>query len=462
MSTEAPSQHSLRSSDFPSDFMWGVATAAYQVEGAWNEGGRGPSIWDTFSHTPGKTLNGDSGDDAVAHYERFREDVALMSEIGVDAYRFSISWSRLIPDGTGPLNPEGVVFYRSLCSELIDAGITPAVTLYHWDLPQALQDRGGWLNEESVEWFADYAVAAKEQLGDLVQVWSTLNEPWCSAFLGHSAGDHAPGMTDPGSSFVVAHHLMLAHHAAIRAQRDTEARDDDQLGIVLNLIPAWPETDSNEDRDAARGVDAIQNRLFLGAVFDGGYPDEVIGYIEKYGVEDRIDLKRLAGAVEPIDYLGINYYNINHIEHVPGADPMLPWPGPEEAGLATPPGELTEMAWGVEPMGLTWMLERVAKEYPGIPLLIMENGAAYTDEVASDGTVDDPKRVEYLRRHIAAIHDARDRGVPVQGYFVWSLLDNFEWSLGYSRRFGIVHVDRSTMKRTMKTSARWYREFLAS
>lgn len=441
--------------------MWGVATAAYQVEGAWNEGGRAPSIWDTFSHTPGKTRNGESGDEAVDHYYRFKEDVALMAEIGVNAYRFSISWSRLIPEGTGEVNPEGVDFYRSLCSELVDAGIEPAATLYHWDLPQGLQDRGGWLNGESVEWFARYAAAAKAQLGDLVRVWSTLNEPWCSAFLGHSAGEHAPGMTDPGSSFLAAHNLMLAHHAAIRAQRETDPRPDDRLGIVLNLIPAWPETGSPEDAEAARGVDAIQNRLFLGAVFDGRYPDEVMGYIERYGVADRVDPDELAGAVEPIDYLGVNYYNVNHIRHVPGAEPMPAWPGPGGAGFATPPGELTEMGWGVEPEGLTWMLKRVAHDYPDVPLVIMENGAAYPDDVGPDGTVDDPERIEYLRRHIAAIHEARDSGVPVQGYFVWSLLDNFEWARGYSKLFGIVHVDRETMKRTIKASGRWYREFLA-
>lgn len=462
MTTQEISKHSLRSSDFPIDFMWGVATAAYQVEGAWNEDGRGPSIWDTFSHAPGNTLNGESGDEAVDHYHRFEEDVALMAEIGVNAYRFSISWPRLIPNGIGGVNSEGVAFYRALCSELAAAGITPAATLYHWDLPQALQDRGGWLNEDSVEWFAHYAAVAKEQLGDLVQVWSTLNEPWCSAFLGHSAGEHAPGMTDPGSSFVAAHNLMLAHHAAIRAQRDTEPRVDDRLGIVLNLIPAWPETGSAEDRAAANGVDAIQNRLFLGAIFDGKYPDEVIGYMERYGVQDRIDLHRLAETVEPIDYLGINYYNVNHIEHVPGAHPMPAWPGPDGAGFATPPGDLTEMGWGVEPEGLTWMLQRVADEYPAVPLVIMENGAAYPDDVATDGSVDDPKRIEYLRRHIAAIHDARESGVPVEGYFVWSLLDNFEWARGYSKSFGIVHVDRSTMKRTVKASGHWYRDFLAS
>jgi len=461
MATQQETRQPSRVSDFPPDFLWGVATAAYQIEGGWDEGGRGPSIWDTFSHTPGKTLNGETGDDAVDHYHRYEEDVALMAEMGVGAYRFSLSWSRLIPDGTGEVNPEGVDFYRSLCSSLLDRGITPAVTLYHWDLPQALQDRGGWPNPDSIDWFAGYARKAKEHLGDLVQIWSTLNEPWCTAFLGHGAGEHAPGITDPGTAFIVAHHLMLAHHSAVAPMRETNPHEDDQIGIVLNLIPAWPADETTEAARAATGVDAIQNELFLGAVFDGEYPDEVLGYHEKWGVTDQIDLDRLKASIEPIDYLGVNYYNINHIRHEPGASPMPAWPGPEEAAFARPPGELTEMGWGVQPEGLTWMLERVGTRLPDLPLMVMENGAAYPDEVSGNGTVDDPKRIAYIQGHIDAIREARDRGVDVAGYFVWSLLDNFEWARGYSKLFGIVHVDRSTMKRTLKASGHWYRDFLA-
>lgn len=461
MATQQETRQPSRVSDFPPNFLWGVATAAYQIEGGWDEGGRGPSIWDTFSHTPGKTLNGDTGDDAVDHYHRYEEDVALMAEMGVRAYRFSLSWSRLIPDGTGEVNPEGVDFYRRLCGSLIDRGITPVATLYHWDLPQALQDRGGWPNPESIDWFAGYACKAKEHLGDLVRMWSTLNEPWCTAFLGHGSGEHAPGVTDPGTAFVVAHHLMLAHHAAVSSMRETSPRDDDQIGIVLNLIPAWPADETPEAALAATGVDAIQNELFLGAVFDGEYPDEVLGYHEKWSVADQIDLDRLKAAVEPIDYLGVNYYNINHIRHEPGARPMPAWPGPDGAAFARPPGELTEMGWGVQPEGLTWMLERVGTRLPDLPLIVMENGAAYPDEVTGNGVVDDPKRIAYVQGHIDAIREARDRGVDVAGYFVWSLLDNFEWARGYSKLFGIVHVDRSTMKRTMKASGHWYRDFLA-
>ncbi|HEU4319971.1 MAG TPA: GH1 family beta-glucosidase [Acidimicrobiia bacterium] len=462
MTTQQIPKTLSRSSDFPPDFLWGVATAAYQVEGAWDEGGRGPSIWDTFSQTPGNTLNGETGNEAVDHYHRYVEDVAIMRDLGVNAYRFSLSWSRLIPDGTGEINPDGVAFYRNLATELISNGITPAVTLYHWDLPQALQDRGGWLNPESVEWFAQYASVAKEQLGDLIGIWTTLNEPWCTAFLGHSAGEHAPGGKNAADAFVVAHHLMLAHHAAIRAMRATSPRPDDQLGIVLNLIPAWPADESAEAAEAARGVDAIQNRLFLHAVMDGEYPEEVLEYHARHDLEDRIDVAELAKTVEPIDLLGINYYNINHIAYEPGADPMPAWPGPYNATFARPPGELTQMDWGVEPEGLTWMLKTVGGRYPEMPLMIMENGAAYPDVVEESGEINDVKRTEYVRLHIGAIHEAREAGVNVVGYFLWSLLDNFEWARGYSKLFGIVHVDRSTMKRTVKASGRWYRAFLAS
>lgn len=461
METQERPRTSLSSSDFPPDFRWGVATAAYQIEGAWNEGGRGPSIWDTFSHTPGKTLHGDNGDRAVDHYHRYEEDVALMADLGVDAYRFSISWSRLIPDGTGEVNPEGVDFYRRLCESLHSRGITPAATLYHWDLPQALQDRGGWLHPESVEWFAGYAQVAKQHLGDLIGMWATFNEPWCIAFLGHSAGEHAPGMRDPGAAYVAAHHLMLAHHTGVGVMREIGPGAEDQFGIVLNLIPARPADDSPESARAADGIDAVQNRLFLDAVLDGTYPEEVLGYHEQWGVADRIDLDRLKAAVEPIDYLGMNYYNVNHIRYVPGADPLPGWPGPGEAGFARPPGELTEMGWGVEPEGLTWMLERVGAISPDLPLMIMENGAAYPDYVSSGGFVDDQRRIAYIESHIGAIREARDRGVNVVGYFLWSLLDNFEWARGYSKLFGIVHVDRRTMERTVKASGRWYRDFLS-
>ena len=353
-------------SQFPPGFLWGVATASYQVEGAVAEDGRAPSIWDTFAHTPGNTSNGETGDRAVDHYHRYAEDVALMSELGVNAYRFSIAWPRLLPDGTGRVNQAGVDFYRRLCKELAGAGITPVATLYHWDLPQALQDRGGWLNPESVDWFTEYARVAKDALGDMVNTWVTLNEPWCVAFLGHSSGEHAPGITDTPGSLRVAHHLMLAHHSAIGAMRETAPREDDRLGIVLNLIPAWPQNDTDEDRAAAAAVDLVQNRLFADAVLGGSYPDEILSVFERYGVSQAIDIDELAARRQPIDFLGVNYYNVNHIEHVGGAESMAPWPGTWGASVARPPGKLTEMNWGVEPEGLTWMLERIGREHPGL------------------------------------------------------------------------------------------------
>lgn len=448
-------------SDFPPGFLWGVATAAYQIEGAVDDDGRGKSIWDTFAHTPGKTLNGESGDRAVDHYYRYADDVALMADLGVNSYRFSIAWSRILPDGTGKVNEAGVDFYRRLCKELEGAGITPVATLYHWDLPQALQDRGGWLNPESVSWFTEYARVAKASLGDMITWWATLNEPWCSAFLGHSSGEHAPGLTDAPGSFVAAHHLMLAHHSAVEAMRDTTPRDEDKFGIVLNLIPAWPQSDTEEDRAAARAVDAISNRLFTEAVFHGRYPQDLLEIHDRYGVSDRIDLGALSEAVQPIDFLGVNYYNINHIEHLSGADSMGAWPGSWESRVARPPGPLTEMNWGVEPEGLTWMLERVARDHPGVPMYVCENGAAFADEVGPDGIVDDADRTDYLKSHIDAVRVAIDRGADVRGYFVWSLLDNFEWARGYSKRFGIVRVDYDTMTRTVKASGLWYRDFLA-
>jgi beta-glucosidase len=450
----------LTASSFPDRFIWGAATAAYQIEGAVDEDGRLPSIWDTFSHTAGATHQGDTGDVATDHYHRFEEDVELMADLGLDAYRFSLSWSRILPEGTGEINPAGVAFYRRLSEALIDKGITPMATLYHWDLPQALQDRGGWANPESVGWFAQYAGAVKEALGDVVQTWATFNEPHCVAFDGHSVGRHAPGLADSGLAYVVAHNLMLAHHRAVGVMRETHPHDDDRFGIVLNLTPAWPNDPSDEAKAAARGVDAIHSRLFAAAVLDGRYPSLVLDYMARFGVDDQIDLEELADAVETIDYLGVNYYNINHIAHDARAEMSGHWPGVDGAVLAGPPGDLTDMGWGVEPSGLTWVLNRVTRWAPDVPLLIMENGAAYPDSVAEDGGVHDEQRIAYLREHIAAVWNARAEGANVWGYFVWSLLDNFEWSRGYSKRFGLIRVDYDTLHRIPKDSYHWYRGFL--
>jgi beta-glucosidase len=451
----------MKVSSFPEEFLWGAATASYQIEGAVNEGGRGPSIWDTFCHTEGKTFNGEHADVSVDHYNRYVEDVAILADLGVNAYRFSIAWPRILPEGTGKVNEEGVDFYRRLCKELQSAGITPVATLYHWDLPQALQDRGGWVNHDSVEWFSEYAGVVYKSLGEVIPHIATFNEPWCSAFLGHSAGEHAPGIQDPGLSFVAAHHLMLAHHAAVKTMRKMDPAGANSLGIVLNVIPALPGSDSVEDTNAADSVDAIHNGLFLDAVFRGSYPEKILGLHRKFEVEARIDLDELRAAVEPIDVLGVNYYNINHVEYREGSPGMAAWPGADGAAMARPPGELTEMGWGVEPEGLTLTLRRVHDNYGPIPMMVTENGAAYPDVVEADGSIHDFKRTEYLKSHIGAVADALDHGVDMVGYFVWSLLDNFEWARGYSKRFGIVRVDYDTLQRTIKDSGRWYQEFLS-
>lgn len=451
----------LRLEAFPPGFMWGVSTSAYQIEGAASEDGRAPSIWDVFSHTPGRIRDGETGDHAVDHYHRHTEDVALMGWLGVDAYRFSISWPRVLPEGVGEPNESGLGFYRRLCEELHEAGITPVVTLYHWDLPQALAERGGWLNPDSPHWFAEYAAFVKERLGDLVRIWTTLNEPWCAAFLGYSAGIHAPGLCDPAAAYVVAHRLMVAHHRATAILRETTPHPDDRIGVVLNLIPAWPAGDDDRDAEAAARVDLIQNRLFLEAVLSGRYPHEMGEIHARYQVGEVTDPDELAEVYSPADFLGINYYNVNRIAYRPGAPSPPEWPGADGAVLVPPPGATTEMGWGIDPEGLTWMLERVHREYPNIPLFILENGAAFPDPGPVEGRIDDAERIDYLRGHIGATAQAITRGVDVRGYFVWSLLDNFEWSHGYTKRFGLVHVDRTTMTRIPKASAHWYRDLIA-
>ena len=446
----------LAASNFPEGFLWGVATSAYQVEGAVDEGGRTPSIWDTFARRPAAILDGTTADLGVDHYHRFRDDVALMAGLGITAYRFSVSWSRLVPDGVGEVNQEGLSFYRALCEELVAAGITPVATLYHWDLPQVLQDRGGWQNPDSVAWFERYAATTHEALGDLVDHWMTINEPWCVAFLGHSAGEHAPGLTDPRASLVVATHVMRAHHAAVATMRSTAS--EHQLGIVLNLIPSWPASDSDDDLRAAASVDLVQSRLFLDGLVGDEFSPDVHELYESYGVGSALHVPM---PRTELDLLGVNYYNVNRVAAAKGAAAMAPWPGSDGATMLPPQGEVTEMGWAFEPHGLSWTLQRVAELRPDLPLMVMENGAAYPDVVTPEGSIDDPERTAYIASHIAAIGDAIDAGADVRGYFVWSLLDNFEWAHGYSKRFGIVHVDHETQERRLKSSAHWYRDFLA-
>ncbi|GIJ28639.1 beta-glucosidase [Micromonospora qiuiae] len=448
---------------FPDNFLWGAATAAYQIEGAARDDGRGESIWDTFSRTPGKVHAGHTGDVACDHYHRYADDVALMAELGLQAYRFSVSWPRIQPDGSGPVNPRGLDFYDRLTDSLLGRGIDPIVTLYHWDLPQALEDRGGWTARDTAEHFATYASAVYARLGDRIGTWTTLNEPWCSAYLGYGNGVHAPGVQDPGSAFTAVHHLLLAHGLATQALRAAGAG---RLGITLNPADVRP-ADPNSAADAAavRLVDGLHNRIFLDPLLVGGYPDDVREHVarivEPAFVRDG-DEKIIAA---PIDLLGINYYAPTYVAGRPdGAGGGGAYPGTEGAVQFLPPvGPLTDMGWMIEPAGLTRLLERISTDYPAVPLLITENGAAFPDKSGADVTspLQDSDRIAYLDGHLRAAHEAISRGVDLRGYLVWSLLDNFEWAEGYRKRFGIVHVDYLTQRRTPKSSARWYQEVIS-
>jgi beta-glucosidase len=443
---------------FPEGFVWGAATAAYQIEGAARDGGRGPSIWDTFSRTPGKVFAGHTGDVACDHYHRYADDVALMAELGLQAYRFSVSWPRIQPDGSGPVNPAGLDFYDRLVDELRGHGIEPIVTLYHWDLPQPLEDRGGWTSRESAERFASYAAAVYARLGDRVQTWTTLNEPWCAAFLGYASGIHAPGRQDPAAAFAATHHLMLGHGLAVQALRAAGART---VGLTLNPSSVFPaDPDSQADAEAARVVDGVQNRIFFDPILRGKYPADVLEIISRF-----TDAAFLAGGDEqvigePIDLLGVNYYSPTYVRAQVGAAANPASPGTEGIEFVPPTGPVTEMGWQIEPSGLTALLERIGRDYPGVPLLITENGAAFDDAPDPDGRVADPDRISYLDGHLRAAHEAIARGVDLRGYIVWSLMDNFEWAEGYRKRFGIVHTDYRTQRRTIKDSGRWYREVI--
>jgi len=429
---------------FPEGFAWGTATASYQIEGAVDEGGRSKSIWDTFSHTPGKVDNGDTGDVADDHYHRYEEDVAHMADLGVGWYRFSLAWPRLQPDGRGALNDAGVDFYARLIEALLAKDITPWVTLYHWDLPQTLEDAGGWPERDTAERFAEYAAAVYDRLSDRIAHWTTLNEPWCSSILGYSMGAHAPGRTDPAASIKAAHHLLLGHGLATHAMRSRGK--DHQFGITLNLSPTDAASDSPEDLDAARRADGIANRFFLDPLLKGSYPDD-LGFAFDH-VQDG-DLETIS---TDLDFLGVNYYfrTVVRTAGDKGGPTIWPFNGdidPVERGLPK-----TDMGWEIDPDGLYDILRRVARDYPGVPLYVTENGAAF------DTGVHDSDRVEYLRSHFAAAERAIADGVDLRGYFVWSLLDNFEWAYGFSKRFGIIHVDYETLERTPKDSARFYAE----
>lgn len=448
----------LRRQEFPADFVWGTATAAYQVEGATSEDGRGPSIWDAFAKVPGAIADGRTGDVAADHYHRFREDVEIMADLGMNAYRFSIAWSRIQPLGVGPANPRGVAFYRRLSEALLEHGITPYATLYHWDLPVALEDRGGWLNRDTAERFGDYAGLVAVELGDLVTDWITLNEPWCAAFLGHASGEHAPGRRVGSRAAHAAHHLLLGHGrgvAAVRAARPTAS-----VGVTLNLYSVQPATRSEDDRDAARRIDGLQNRFFLDPLLAGAYPADVLhdlGEEEWFAANPRSDAAEIAA---PIDFLGINYYSRHTVAAGPTRSAKASsFPGSEAVRFVETGAPRTQMGWPIHPDGLIDVLELANAYRPGLPLYITENGSAYEDGV-TDGEIVDEERRRYLQQHLSACSDALARGLPLKGYFAWSLIDNFEWAWGYTRRFGLVYVDYVTQRRTVKHSGRWLAQFL--
>ena len=438
---------SLTSLSFPSSFRWGVATAAYQIEGAAQEDGRGQSIWDVFASLPGNVHKGHNGDVACNHYHLWEDDLDLMQALGVDVYRFSVAWPRIFPEGRGEVNNQGLDFYDRLVDAMLARGLEPYCTLYHWDLPQALP--GGWLNRDTVDAFVVYADVLSERLGDRVTAYTTLNEPWCSAFLGYYTGEHAPGQKNLQASLQAAHHLLLAHGSALEVMRANAPAA--QHGIVLNLSQIYPATDTPEDIEAARRFDGLNNLWYLDPLFKGSYPQDIW---ESLGANvpqvQAGDLERIAA---PLDYLGQNYYTAAFIAHESSGG----WPNLRS--LSHPEAERTAMGWEVYPQGLTDMLLRLHHDYH-IPLYVTENGAAYDDGI-EDGQVHDHARKHYLQRHIQAVHEAIALGADVRGYFAWSLLDNFEWAYGYSKRFGLVHVDYDSQVRTLKDSAHWYRDFVA-
>jgi len=428
---------------FPHNFLWGAATASYQIEGAWNEDGKGESIWDRFSHTPGKVTEGNTGDIACDHYHRYPEDIALMRQLGLKAYRFSIAWARVLPGGRGPINPHGLDFYDRLVDALCAANIEPFLTLYHWDLPQVLQDEGGWENRNTCHAFADYSALMVKRLGDRVKYWTTFNEPSVAAFIGNLTGEHAPGYRDPKIAYQVAHNLMVAHGLAVQAIRG--ANSNLETGIVLNLWMADPATSSPEDVAAAEAAWERDETLFLDPLFKGHYPTGA--YQLAGGNMPKILDGDMALIAQELDFVGINYYSRNVI-------------GVKGKVNTIPGSEYTEMGWEVCAPALRRMLVKINNNYSLPPIYITENGSSFKDEVSADGRIHDPRRLDYLKNHFIQTHLAMQDGVDVRGYMVWSLLDNFEWGHGFSKRFGLTHVDYKTQKRTVKDSGEWYAELI--
>jgi beta-glucosidase len=437
---------------FPHGFLWGAATSAYQVEGSPLADGAGPSIWHRFVHQPGRIANGDTGDVACDHYRRSADDVRLMRDLGLNSYRFSVSWSRILPEGTGSVNSAGLAFYDRLVDQLLSEGIAPSVTLYHWDLPAALDDRGGWLNRDIADWFADYARVMVEALGDRVPMWTTLNEPWVVSDAGYLHGVHAPGHQSISETPHASHNLLRAHGAGMQAIRAAGGRS---AGLVVNLEPKYPATDSPADLAATRRADAYMNRQFLDPVLLGHYPEEMA---EIYGEAwPQFPAADFALIQQPLDFLGVNYYTRNVTCDDPSALPV-------RAGRVRQDGALhTTLDWEVYPEALTRVLVWIRDRYGPLPLYITENGAAFDDPAEEDvALVNDPLRLAYFNQHLMAVHDAMQLGVDVRGYFAWSLFDNFEWSAGFAKRFGLYRVNVASQRRTPKASSRFYAEVIRS
>jgi beta-glucosidase len=452
---------------FPEGFVWGVSTSAYQIEGGIDLDGRGTSIWDTFSEAGG-TRDGQSGAVAADHRRLMTDDVALIADLGIPAYRFSVAWPRVQPDGQGAASQTGLDFYRTLVDELLDRGIEPVITLYHWDLPQMLEDAGGWPERDTAYRFAEYAAVVADALGDRVRRWTTINEPWCPAMLGYAWGIHAPGRREPGAAVAAAHHLLLAHGLGVDVLRARMAGDDGhgsrpaEIGITLNPYPVLPATASPADHDAARRIDGLANRLWYDPVLRGHYPDDVLEDLRTVSDLTHIRDGDLDLIARPIDAMGINYYRCYHVRHEPGASASpSAWPGSTDVAFIDLEAD-TSNGWAVEPGGLYDAVLRLISEYDAPPLYVHESGAAYHDHLDDGGEVRDVHRIAYHDAHLRASHDAIAAGADLRGYFVWSYIDNFEWAEGYTQRFGIVHVDFATQRRTPKASANWYAKVVAT
>ncbi len=439
---------------FPDDFLWGVIASAYQIEGAWQEDGKGVSIWDTFVRQPDRILNGETGDVAADHYHRMADDVALMKEFHFPSYSFTTSWTRILPEGTGRVNQQGLDFYDRLVDQLLEAGIQPKATLYHWDFPQALQEKGGWPSRESIDWFGEYAAVVFDTLADRVKLWGTHNEPWVAAFLGYGAGIHAPGICDATQAYQTAHHLLMAHARAVEIYRD--AGYPGEIGLILNLNHLIPASDTEEDIAAARRVYAETHSLFLDPIFHNRYPEDFFQWLGPH--QPRVEPGDLQKLHRSVDYLGLNHYNTDLVHH----DHFGGWLKARLEPYAAPFWGHTQMGWGINPPGIKAEVLNLKDNYGNPKVILTENGCAAPDLPDENGFVQDLDRIRFLRAHLIQLHQAIEEGANLQGYYVWSVLDNFEWERGYSKRFGLIRVDFDTLERIPKQSAYWYRDVVRS